>query len=286
MITPLLALATACTILTPDAVSRALGRPVHALSAALVGENGAARAAHLANCVYSYDRAPYPVALTANLTSSTRFDSSMLVPGQQRVAGPWNFATLQIDNRGGGILSLYDERFDLTLWTPDFADQATLAALARSAFGGGLPGAPRHPAPWPKRTASDRYACQIFGPNDAARVVGEPLNASAPAADLCQYAAATAPYRVAATLTLESKPPGTAFDLQRISDFQLNAGTTIVVVPSLLFGHFIRPGHGPGATLFFDTGTTLVTLTTPDRNDRAMLERLAAAVRDSLSASR
>ena len=155
---------------------------------------------------------------------------------------------LQVDNRGGGILSVYDKRFDLTLWTPDFADQAMLAALARSALGAPQSNAPKHPASWQKRTTRDRYACELFAPNDAARIVGQPLNASAPAADLCQYAAATAPHRVAATLTIESKPPGTAFDLQRIGDFQLNAGTSIQAVPSLPFGHFMRPGRGPITT--------------------------------------
>lgn len=279
-------LPAACAILGPLAVGRGLGRPVTALSAALVGEKDAARAAHLANCVYSYERAPNTVALTVNLTPATRFDASMLFPGQRRVNGPWNFAMVQVDNRGGGILSVYDRRFDLTLWTPDFADRNLLAGLARSALGGPSPDAPKHAAPLPKRTTRDRYACEIFAPDDAARIVGEPLSASAPASDLCQYSATNAPYRVAATLALEPKPPGTAFDLKRIGDFQLNAGTVIQIVPALPYGHFVRPGRGPGATIFFDLGTLLVTVATPDQSDRGILERYASAVREALSGSR
>lgn len=275
-------LPAACAILTPEAVSRALGRTVDALSAALLGENEAARNAHLVNCVYSYDRAPYPVALTANLTKATRFDLLMLAPGQRRIAGPWNFAVFQADNRGGGLLTVYSKQFDLALWTPDFADRAVLAALARSALG--APTAPKRPAPAPKRATRDRYACEILAPNDATRVLGEALNASAPSPDLCQYAAMKPPYRVAATLTIESKPPGTAFDLQRIGDYQLNRGTSIQAVPLLPFGHFVRPARA-GAAIFFDLGTTLVTVATPDRADRSLLERLASSVRDSLGAS-
>jgi hypothetical protein len=277
-------LPAACSILTPEAVSRALGRTVHALSAALLGENEAARNAHLVNCVYSYDRAPYPVALTANLTRATRFDSLMLAPGQRRIAGPWNFAVFQVDNRGGGLLTVYSKQFDLALWTPDFTDRAILTALARSALGASPGPAPKRPAPAPKRATRDRYACEILAPNDATRVLGEPLNASAPSPDLCQYAAMKPPYRVVATLTIESKPPGTAFDLQRIGDYQLNRGTSIQAVPLLPFGHFVRPARA-GAAIFFDLGTTLVTVATPDRADRSLLERLASSVRDSLGAS-
>ena len=209
----------------------------------------------------------------------------MLAPGQHRVAGPWNFAVFQVDNRGGGILTVYSKRFDLALWTPDFADRSILAALARSALGAPPGGSPKRPAPMPKRATRDRYACEILAPGDASRIAGEPLSASAPSPDLCQYAEMKPPYRVAATLTVESKPPGTAFDLQRIGDYRLNRGTTIQAVPSLPFGHLIRAARS-GAAVFFDLGTTLVTVATPYRSDRGMLERFASAVGDSISGSR
>jgi hypothetical protein len=278
----------ACAVLSPATVGRAFGRGITALSAQLTGEDGTARTAHLANCVYSYDRAPYPVVLTINLARATGDlpdDAFVLLPGQRHLPGIGRFTTLQVDNSGGGIVTVHDKRFDLTLWTPGFSSAHLLAELARAAVGGHTPDAPKRAAPWPKRTAK-RYACEILGPAVTSAILGVTLNASSAADNLCQYAPASSPYRVVATLALEPKPPGTAFDLQRIGDYRETTANAIVSEPELPFGHLVRPARLPGLSLFFDAGTTLVTVTTPDSTDRALLARLASAVRARFSGSR
>jgi hypothetical protein len=264
-VAPAPALPPACSALSPAQVGRALGRPVTALSAALLGEPAATRASHLVNCVYSYDRAPYPVALTITVS----------LPSGERPE------TFQVDTRGAGILTVHDKRFELTLWSPDFADQTKLTELARAALGGPEPNAPKEPARWPART-SERYACEIVGPADVGRIVGGALSASATAAGECQYAALAAPYRVVADVTVEPKPPGTAFALARIDELRAASDLDVRSVPKLAYGHFIRPARGPGAMLLFDAGTQLVTVTTPDSSERGRLERLAEAVAASL----
>ena len=257
-------LPAACSVLTPAAVSRALGRDVHALSAALLGESDAMRTAHLANCVYSYDRAPYPVALTVNLT----------LPTGDR---PEALTTFQVDNRGGGIVTVRAHRFDIALWTPDSADRAPLEQLARAALSGRHPDPPRAPARRPARSG-ERYACEMLSPAVVAGITGTPVGASSTSAGECQYAALVAPYRVVANLTIEPKPPGTAFARERIDELRAASNIDVRSVPKLPYGHFIRPMRGPGALLLFDAGALLVTVTTLDSADRAQLERLADAV--------
>jgi len=259
-------LPAACSALGPAQVGRALGRPVTALSAALLGEPAAARDAHLANCVYSYDRAPYPVALTITIS----------LPSGERPS------TFQVDARGAGILTVHDKRFELTLWSPDFADRTKLAELANAALGGPEPAAPKEPVRWPARTTSDRYACEILRPEDVARIMGGSLSASATIAGECQYAVLAAPYRVVADVAIEPKPPGTAFARERIDELRSASDLDVRAAPKLPYGHFIRPPRGGGAMLLFDAGTLLVTVTTPDSSDRARLERLAELVRDAL----
>jgi hypothetical protein len=253
-------LPAACSALPPGLVGRALGRTVNALSAALLGEDDRARAAHAVNCVYSYDRAPYSVALALNVS----------LPTGER---PTSFQT---DSHGGGVL---------TLWTPDFADQAKLAQLASAALTGKEPETPKEPVRWPARATSERYACEILSPAEVSRVIGTALSASATADGECQYAALAPPYRVVASLGVEVKPPGTAFARQRIDDLRASSYIDVRAVPKLPYGHFVRPLRGLGALLLFDAGTTLVTLTTPDSNDRGRLERLAGAVAANLPAT-
>jgi hypothetical protein len=236
------------------------------LSAALLGEPASARGAHLANCVYSYDRAPYSVALTITVS----------LPSGARPA------TFQVDSRGAGVLTVHDKRFELTLWSPDFADRTKLAELARAALDGREPDAPKEPVRWPARTAADRYACEILPPEDVARILGGPLSASATIAGECQYAALAAPYRVAADVTVEPKPPGTAFARERIDELRAASDLDVRTIGKLPYAHFIRPMRGAGAMLLFDAGTLLVTVTTPDSSDRTHLERLAEALATNL----
>ena len=253
-------LPAACSVLAPTVVSRALGRNVHALSAALLGESDAMRTAHLVNCVYSYDRAPYPVALTINLTLPT---------GDL----PDGLTTFQVDNRGGGIVTVRASRFDIALWTPDSANPAPLEQLARAALSGRQPDPPSAPARWPARS-EERYACEMLAPAVVARITGMPVGASATSVGECQYAALAAPYRVVAKLTIEAKPPGTAFARERIDELRAASDIDVRSVSKLPYGHLLRPARGPGASLLFDAGTSLVTLTTTDRADGALLERL------------
>jgi hypothetical protein len=255
-------LPVACSLLSEVAAHRALGRAVTALSAAVVGEPAAGARAHLANCVFSFKQPPYAVALTLNVT---------LPSGD---AAPQ--AAYQADRHSGATLSVSARRFDFALWTPDLADKTLLMNLMR-AVRGGTPDAAKHPVRLPRRVTRERYACELLSPEDAGRVLAKPVAASSATEHLCQYALRSAPYRVALSLALEPKSADPNVLAERIAQDR-DAGNSMQSIPSLAGGHFVHPRKLRGAALFFDTKSMLVTLSTPDRADRATLQRLAEFV--------
>jgi len=261
------ALPVACALLSEETVHRALGRAVTALSAAVVGETAAAARAHLANCVYSFRQPPYAVALTLNVA----FPSGENAPQ----------ATYQSDARGGATLSVSAQRFDFTLWTPDLADRTILNTLMR-AVGGATPAPPKQPVRLARRVTREPYACELLRPEDVGRVLGVALAASSATDRLCQYAARTAPYRVMVSLLFEPKSAEPNVVAERIAEDR-DAGLTMQAVASLPHGHFVQPPGRRGAWLFFDTKSLLVTLSAPDRADRAALQRLAEFVGKKLT---
>jgi hypothetical protein len=257
----------ACALLAEETVHHALGRSVTALSAGVVGETAADARARLANCVYSFRQPPYAVALTLNVA----FPSGEGTPQ----------ATYQTDPRGGATLSVSATRFDFTLWTPDLADRSVLNNLMRAVRGAAL-APPKHPVRLARRTTRAPYACELLRPEDAGRVLGLALAASSATDRLCQYAARTAPYRVAASVLFEPKAAEPNVVAERIAEDR-DAGFSMQTVATLPHGHFVRPERRRGAWLFFDTKSQLVTLSTPDRADRAALQRLAEFVASELS---
>jgi hypothetical protein len=260
-------LPVACALLPEETVHRALGRAVTALSAAVVGETAAAARAHLVNCVYSFRQPPYTVALTLNVALPSGEGSPQ--------------ASYQTDARGGATLSVSAQRFDFALWTPDLADRTILNTLMR-AVGGSTPSSPKQPVRLARRTTREPYACELLRPEDAGRVLGLALAASSATDRLCQFAARMAPYRVAASLLFEPKSAEPNVVAERLVEDR-DAGLTMQTVASLPHGHFVRPPKGRGAWLFFDTKLLLVTISTPDRADRAELQRLAEFVGKKLT---